>query len=109
MGFGSRSNPTAQHHAAAPARVRDAAGKVLEIGDEVLVVLSKSLMRVAEIKPLLAPGSPPNAMLVTLVTRMAIAVPRDTGVEDLYVVRHQAEIGDNAIPPAEPPAEEPAQ
>src|SRR5258708_2232687 len=98
MGFGSRTNPTAQHHQAAPARVRDAAGKVLEVGDEVLVILNKSLMRVAAITPLLQAGAPPDAMILTLVTRVAIGVPRDTAVEDLYFVRHQAEIGDKAIP-----------
>jgi hypothetical protein len=97
MGILQRLNPQAQHFASAKAQVRDAVGRVLEVGDEVLVLTPKTLLRVAEIKPILDPGAPPNAMLVTLVTRMAIACPRDQGIEDLYFLRHQAEIGDGAI------------
>lgn len=82
---------------APPARVRDAAGKVLELGDEVLVVMPSCLMRVASIKPILAPGAPPNLMELVLVTRLAMGVPRDQGIENLYQLRHQAEIGDGAI------------
>jgi len=97
MGILERLNPKAQHFASAPAQVRDAVGHVLQLGDEVLVIIPKMLLRVAEIKPLLDPGAPPNTMLVTLVTRMAVACPRDRGIEDLYFLRHQAEIGDRAI------------
>lgn len=106
MGHAARRNPTTQlGHA--PARVRDGSGKVLEVGDEVLVLSHKTLMRVAEIKPLLDPGAPPNAMIVVMVCQLQIAVPRDTGIEEVYVLRHQAEIGDKAIP-GDKPGEEKA-
>src|SRR6266851_1237164 len=100
MGIASRLNPTAAV-GTAPARVRDASNRVLEVGDEILVLTPKQIMRVASITPIMHPGAPPNMMLLTLVTKLAIAVPRDTGVEDLYFLRHQAEIGDKAIPGAE--------
>ena len=96
MGILERMNP--RHTLGAPpARVRDAVGRVLELGDEVVVVTPKQIMRVAEIRPMLEPGAPKDALMVTLVTRMIIVVPRDQGVEDLYFLRHQAEIGDQAI------------
>lgn len=82
----------------APPRVRDAANRILEIGDECIVITPKTLMRVASITPVIErPGVPPGMMQVVLVTRLAILVPRDSGVEDLYFTRHQAEIGDGAI------------
>lgn len=82
----------------APAQVRDAVGRVLEIGDEVLVTVPKFPMRVAACTPILeGPGVPPGLMQLTLVCRLAIAIPRDTRGEDLYFLRHQAEIGDGAL------------
>jgi len=104
MGIMQRLNPKAQVMAAAPAHVRDAVGKILEVGDEVVIIAPKCLLRVAEIKPLLDPGAPPHTMMLVLVTRLAIAVPRNQGIEDLYVLRHQAEIpGTPAIPEDEAP------
>lgn len=104
-----KHNPTAlQFHpaggGAAPSRVRDAVGKVLEIGDEVVVVMPSCLMRVASAKPILHPGAPPNLMELVLVTRLAMAVPRDTGVENLYRLRSQKEVGDGAIETESPDA-----
>ena len=112
MGSEARRNPIAGKFGgptgAAP-QVRDAVGRVLEVGDEVLVVMPSCLMRVASMKPILHPGAPPNLMELVLVTRLAMAAPRDTGVENLYRLRHQAEIGDGAIPqvPDGPEAESP--
>ncbi len=105
MGHASRLNPTAQL-GQRPARVRDASGKVLEVGDEVLCITPKQLLRVAEIKPLMDPGAPAGVMVLVLVCKLQIAVPRDQAIEDVYVLRHQAEIGDGAIPTEapEPPA-----
>lgn len=97
MGRLERLNPFHRVGDPPPPRVRDAVNKVLEIGDEVVVITPKWLMRVAEIKPLLDPGAPPNAMSVVLVTRVMLVAPRDGRIEDLYVTRHQAEIGDHAI------------
>jgi hypothetical protein len=101
MGIMSRLNPNAVQ-GTAPARVRDAIGRVLEVGDEVLIVNTSQLMRVATISPILAPGAPPSAMLLVLVAKAQLGVPRDTALENVYFLRHQAEIGDNAI--QEPPA-----
>lgn len=39
---------------------------------------------------------------------LALVAPRDQGIEDLYFLRHQAEIGDNAIAD-QPDASEPAE
>ena len=99
MGIESRHNPNV-HLAQGPARVRDAIGKVLEVGDEILALTSKVVMRIASISPMMDPKAPPGAMLVTMVSRVVMVVPRDQGVEDLYFLRHQAEIGDGAIPGA---------
>ena len=112
MGKDARNNPTALQFAprdgqAPPGRVRDAVGRVLEVGDEVLVVMPTCLMRVASVKPILHPGAPPNLMELVLVTRMAMAAPRDQGIESLYFLRHQAEVGDGAIPTESPDAEPP--
>ncbi len=90
-------NPTAQKcggPTAPPARVKDAAGRVLDLGDEVLVLLPKMLMRVASIRPLLHPGAPRNSMALTLVCRVEVGVPRDSAIEDVYFTRHQSEVGD---------------
>lgn len=76
------------------ARLRDASGRVLEIGDEILVLSPKTIMRVAAITPVLHPGAPKGTVQLTLVTRLAIAAPSDSGIEDLYFLRHAAEIGD---------------
>jgi hypothetical protein len=99
MGIQSRRNPNV-NLASAPARVRDAVGRVLELGDEVVVILDKALMRVAEIRPMLEANAPPGAMMITLVSRVVVVAPRDQGIENLYRLRHQAEIGDGAIPGA---------
>jgi hypothetical protein len=86
----------------APPRVRDAVGRILELGDEVLVITPKFPMRVAEITPTIEqPGVPPGMMRLTLVAKLTTFVPRDTGVEDMYFTRHQKEIGDGAIALAE--------
>jgi hypothetical protein len=107
-----KRNPTALQFkpaggGAAPSRVRDASGKILELGDEILVVMPSCLMRVASIKPILHPGAPPNLMELVLVTRLQMAVPRDQGVENLYMLRHQADIGDGAIETSSPDGEPP--
>jgi hypothetical protein len=107
MGIQSRLNPNIQL-ATAPARVRDAVGRVLEIGDEAVILTNKIIVRVAELAPLMDPGAPAGVMVLTLVTRIRMAVPRDQGIEDLYLLRHQADIGDNAIPQP-PPAQSPAE
>src|ERR1700682_483693 len=104
MGHASRLNPNA-HLGQAPARVRDAVGKVLEVGDEVLIVNPAQPMRVAEITPLMDPGAPAGMMVLVLVCKLQIAAPRDQAIDHLYVLRHQAEIGDGAIPEA--PREDP--
>jgi hypothetical protein len=96
MGIASRQNPQVQL-ASAPARVRDAVGRILEVGDECVVLANKIIVRVAEIRPLLEPGAPAGVMVLTLVTRINMAAPRDSGIEDLYFLRHQADIGDHAI------------
>lgn len=95
MGRDSQLNPTARQLASAAARVRDHLGRVLEIGDEVLIVSPAQLYRVASIRPVLDPGAPPNQMQVLLVTQLQLAIPRDSGVANLYVTRHQAEIKDS--------------
>lgn len=106
-------NPRAIGAQALPARARDSVGRVLEPGDEVLVVAPTAVYRVAKIEPILHPGAPPNLMQVVLVTRLLLACARDGAIEDLYFLRHQAQIGDKAIEgaeqPAEPPAEQPEQ
>jgi hypothetical protein len=102
MGIASRQNPTVGL-ATAPARVRDAVGKVLELGDEAVILTNKMIVRVAGITPLLDPGAPAGVMVLTLVSRIQMACPRDGAVEDLYVLRHQADIGDHAIPTPQPP------
>lgn len=99
MGIASRQNPNVGL-ASAPARIRDAVGRVLEVGDEVLAITNKMILRVAEIKPLLDPSAPAGVMVMTLVTRIQMACPRDQAVEDFYRLRHQSEIGDQAILPA---------
>lgn len=104
MGIASRQNPNV-HLASAPARIRDAVGRVLEVGDECLVLTSKMIVRVAEIKPLMDPGAPAGVMVMTLVTRIQVAGPRDGALEDCYLLRHQADIGDHAIPEADQPQE----
>jgi hypothetical protein len=96
MGSASQLNPNILH-GTAPARVRDAVGRVLEVGDEVLLVVPSQTLRVASISPILHPGAPPNAMLLVLVAKASLGVPRDTSVQGLYFLRHQAEIGDQAI------------
>ncbi len=107
MGVMEKLNPRSQRNAAtAMPQVRDAVGKILEIGDEVLIVNPSCLFRVGEITPVMDPGAPPNTMLVTLVTRLALVAQRDHGVEHLYVLRHQAEIGDGAIKLPELPDDE---
>lgn len=106
-----KRNPRALHFTpagggAAPAQIRDALGRVLSLGDEVLAMTPACLMRIASVRPILHPGAPPNLVEVVLVTRMQMAVPRDQGVENLYLLRHQAEIGDGMIPTG-PEAESP--
>lgn len=100
MGIASRRNPNVAL-ASAPARLRDAVGRVLELGDECLVLTPKIIVRVAGITPLMDPGAPAGVMVLTLVTRIQMAGPRDGAIEDLYFLRHQAEIGDKAIAGAE--------
>lgn len=75
-------------------RLRDAVGRVLEPGDEVLVVTPTQHFRVASVSPVLHPGAPPNTVLLTLVTRLAMGAPRDAAVEGVYFLRHASEIGD---------------
>jgi hypothetical protein len=96
MGIQSRRNPNVAL-AQAPARMRDAVGKVLEVGDECVLLTNKMIVRVGEIKPLMDPGAPAGMMVMTLVTRINVVGPRDGGLEDCYFLRHQADIGDNAI------------
>src|ERR1019366_4169370 len=81
-----------------PPRVRDAKGKVLEIGDEVLVVSPITEYRVAGIRPILAPGAPPSAMEVILVTKLHLVAARDSAIESLYQLRHAAEMNDGLFP-----------
>ena len=92
MGRDSHLNPTARQMASAAARVRDHLGRVLEIGDEVLIVSPQQMYRVASITPVLDPGAPPNTMQMLLVTQVQVGVPRDAGVQNLYFLRHQADI-----------------
>jgi hypothetical protein len=100
MGIQSRRNPNVQL-AQGPARVRDAVGRVLEIGDEILVLTDKAVMRVASISPMMDPQAPAGAMMVTMVCRIVLVAPRDQQVDNVYFLRHQSEIGDKAIPEAE--------
>ena len=60
-----------------------------------------SLMRVAEIRPILHPGAPPHTVALVLVTRMQLAAPQGSNIEGLYFLRHQAEIGDRLFPATE--------
>lgn len=84
-------------------RLRDALGRILELGDEVLLAMPTVIMRVAAVRPILHPGAPPNTVAVTLVCKVEVAGTHDTGIENCYRLRHQAEIGDGAITGPEPP------
>lgn len=102
-----KRNATAQQFTrpggqAPPAQLRDALGRVIEIGDEVLAVMPSCMLRVASVKPVLHPGAPPNLMELVMVMKLSVMVPRDTAMPNVYFLRHQAEIGDQAIPPESP-------
>lgn len=87
-------NPFARKPSPPPAQVRDAAGHVLAVGDEILLVTPSVLVRVASIMPVLAPGAPPNTMELVMVARVGLGIPRDSGVEHLYRTRTAEEIKD---------------
>jgi hypothetical protein len=81
----------------APPTVRDAINRVLEVGDEVLSVQPNHHLRVASIRPVTSPGAPPNLVELVLVSKVTVAVPSNASVDGLYLLRHQAEIGDGFL------------
>lgn len=81
-----------------PAILKDALGKPLSEGDELMLVVNKTFMRVAALhRTLLAPGTPPNTMTLVLQTEVRLVVPCGAQIAECYLMRHQAEIGDGII------------
>lgn len=110
MGIESRLNPYGRDsQVVGPPIVRDQTGKALEIGDQVLVLKTGVLARVAQITPLLHPGAPPNMMMVRLVTVIDVAVPRNAALDDVFRVTTALEMG-GVQPPGNsgPPAADPS-
>ncbi len=109
MGAGSRLNPFARDsQVAGPPQVRDHLGRVVGVGDMLLVSRPGGLVRVAQVTPLLHPGAPPNMMAVRLVGVIDLVVPRDSALEDVYRVAEAKElqgpasVGGDGQPPKEP-------
>jgi len=87
---------------------RDAYGRVLAPGDEVIVPkLMAPRFRVQEIAPELAPGAPPNLVRITLGAMIVLHVPADQAVGEFIRVQTAAEQGIGPTAPAQAP-EEPA-
>ena len=85
-------------------RARDAYGRVLELGDEVIVPkLMAPRFRVQEIVPELAPGAPPNLVRITLGALIVLHAPADQPVGEFLRVRTAAEQG--IAPPDQQPEE----
>jgi hypothetical protein len=77
-----------------PLRVRDAYGRILTIGDE--VILSKPVMthfRIQDVAPILDPGMPPNHVRVMLGALLVLAVPADGAIGEVIRVRTADEQG----------------
>jgi hypothetical protein len=82
-------NPFARHattiDTAAPC-VRDGRGRVLQIGDEIIVPGAPALYYVNKIERVVDPGLPPNLMDVLLVGTMRVRVPRDMPAQEIIRV-----------------------
>lgn len=102
MGSMSRLNPFSRDAINPPApEVRDHLGKILGVGDQVLINKNGLLARVAQITPVLDPGAPPNLMRVRLLAVIDVALPRQAALEDVYRTTPAAEL--TPVGPATPP------
>jgi hypothetical protein len=75
-------------------RTRDAYGRVLEPGDEIIVPkLSPVRFLVRDVAPEMRMGFPPNLVRIALVATVEFHAPADTAVVDLIRIRTAAEQG----------------
>lgn len=93
MGWNSRikNNITAAISNQSPV-VRDLPGRVLEVGDEVILSAPLHTYRVSKVEPVRAPGAPANLMHLQLVSVIDLPAPRDQPMEGVIRVRTAAEI-----------------
>lgn len=91
MGKESRLNPTST--LGTPASTRDARGRLLQEGDEVLLHIPGPIyFRVARVAPSLDPKAPPNAIHLTLTARADFVAIRDQANLEFIRVRSAEEI-----------------
>lgn len=89
MGHESRLNPFSKPspliNTAAPV-VRDGRGRILQVGDEIVVPGAPALFRVRSIERCAEAGVPDSFMDVLLVGTLKIRTPRDTPTQELLRV-----------------------
>lgn len=100
MGRESRLNPFARHATAIDTSepvVRDSHGRVLQVGDEILLASNApTLYRVHSVERHSAPGLPPNLMLVRLITTIELLTPRDQPTQEILRVATAEELTEKA-------------
>jgi hypothetical protein len=75
------------------AQVRDDKGRVLQEGDEVVLMQPGGCYRVAMIQPVVDPRAPKGLVKLTLVARLEIVCPANGPIEGCIRVRTAEELG----------------
>ena len=107
MGRDEKINPFARRAASTTTQpadvVRDAKGRVLHEGDEVILNLRGPVyLRVAKIVPVLDPGAPPNLVNIHVGTLAAFTVKKDTPVMEILRIATLEEAGPKPLEMIEP-------
>lgn len=87
--------------------VRDSLGRVLEVGDEVVVIANAANYRVARIERVEDPGAPPNLMRIKLINVTEVIITCDGALDSIMRVRTASEMGVPQQPAQAQEAQEP--
>jgi len=77
---------------AEPLEAHDSQGRVLGVGDEIVMLQPGFLFRIARVEPFTAPGAPPNLMKITLVSSTDLVVPRGASIDGILRTARYAEL-----------------